>query len=188
MLDFGKSLYLDWPGEQMGKLSHYSEWSSDQHATLGYGYGLSTTLLHLANAYVILANHGRKTQLTYERKKLDEIYYDQVIDKELSIKIIELMTSVVKEGGTASKAKLDKYSVAGKTGTVRINIDGKYNEYKHNALFVGIVPASKPEYVAAVIVRNPKKGKASGGVNAAPIFKELMSYSMNLLKVYPDIR
>ncbi len=99
-----------------------------------------------------------------------------------------MMKSVVGNQGTAINAKLDKYSVAGKTGTVRVNMRGKYNIYKHNALFVGIVPASKPEYVAAIIVRNPKSENASGGRHAAPIFRDFMSHSMNLLKVYPDIR
>ena len=97
-----------------------------------------------------------------------------------------MMKSVVEIGGTGSKAKLEKYSVAGKTGTSRMIDNGKYSTNKHNAIFVGIVPASKPEYVAAIIVRNPKKGNASGGRHAAPIFKELMSHSLNILKVYPD--
>ncbi len=49
-----------------------------------------------------------------------------------------------------------------------------------------MAPASKPKYVAAVIVRNPKNRPVSGGKNAAPIFSEFMSYSLNLLEVYPD--
>ena len=187
-LDFGKSLYMSWPGEQSGKLEHYDKWTYDQQATIGYGYGLSTTLLHLANAYVILANYGKKVQLSYEKKMQEDIYYEDVLDKNISKNIIQMMKSVVGNQGTAINAKLDKYSVAGKTGTVRVNMRGKYNIYKHNALFVGIVPASKPEYVAAIIVRNPKSENASGGRHAAPIFRDFMSHSMNLLKVYPDIR
>ena len=99
-----------------------------------------------------------------------------------------MMRSVIEIGGTGRKAKLEKYSVAGKTGTSRMIDNGKYNINKHNAIFVGIVPASKPEYVAAIIVRNPRKGNASGGRHAAPIFKEFMSHSLNLLRVYPDIK
>ena len=187
-LDFGNSLYVDWPGEQNGNLYHYNEWSEDDHASISYGYGISVTLLHLANAYVTLANYGKKIQLTYEKIHESEIYYDEVLNKNISKNIIKMMRSVVEKGGTGRKAKLDKYSVAGKTGTARIMDNGKYSINKHNAIFVGIVPASKPEYVAAVIVRNPKEGNASGGRHAAPIFKEFMSHSLNLLRVYPDIR
>ena len=53
--DFGKNLYVDLHGEEQGRLIHYSQWDETIHATIGYGYGLSTTLLHLANAYTILA-------------------------------------------------------------------------------------------------------------------------------------
>ena len=187
-LDFGNSLYVDWPGEQNGNLYHYNEWSEDDHASISYGYGISVTLLHLANAYVTLANYGKKIQLTYEKIHESEIYYDEVLNKNISKNIIKMMRSVVEKDGTGRKAKLDKYSVAGKTGTARIMDNGKYSINKHNAIFVGIVPASKPEYVAAVIVRNPKEGNASGGRHAAPIFKEFMSHSLNLLRVYPDIK
>jgi cell division protein FtsI (penicillin-binding protein 3) len=187
-LDFGGSLYIDWPGEQNGSLHHYNDWSEDDHASISYGYGISATLLHLANAYVTLANYGKKIQLTYEKISDNEIYYDEVLSENISKDIIKMMKSVVEIGGTGRKAKLEKYSVAGKTGTSRVIDNGKYSTNKHNAIFVGIVPASKPEYVAAIIVRNPKKGNASGGRHAAPIFKEFMSHSLNLLRVYPDIR
>ena len=187
-LDFGNSLYIDWPGMQDGNLHHYSKWSNDEHASISFGYGISSTLLHLANAYVTLANYGKKIQLTYEKKNKDNIYYDEVLNDQISKDIINMMKSVVEIGGTGNKAKLEKYSVAGKTGTSRIIDNGRYSTNKHNAIFVGIVPASKPEYVAAIIVRNPKKGNASGGKQAAPIFKELMSHSLNILKVYPDVK
>ncbi|MBT3548812.1 MAG: penicillin-binding protein 2 [Gammaproteobacteria bacterium] len=187
-LDFGNTLYIDWPGIQDGNLYHYNRWSDDDHASISFGYGISVTLLHLANAYVTLANYGKKVQLTYERSDESEVYYDKVLNDKISKDIINMMRSVVEQEGTGKKAKLEKYSVAGKTGTSRILDNGKYSTHKHNAIFVGIVPASKPEYVAAVIVRNPKKGNASGGRHAAPIFNELMSRSLNLLRVYPDIK
>ena len=183
--NFGSSLYVDLHGEQKGKLAHYSQWDQTLHATIGYGYGLSTTLLHLANAYTILANHGKKIQLTYEKVNNSEIYFDRVLDKDISKKVLSMMQTVV-DSGTAKNARLEKYTVAGKTGTVRIIKDGQYKKNSHLAIFVGITPVSKPEYVTAVIVRNPKNGQASGGANAAPIFKDFMSHSLNLLGVYPD--
>ena len=183
--DFGKNLYVDLHGEEQGRLIHYSQWDETIHATIGYGYGLSTTLLHLANAYTILANYGKKIQLTYEKINKEDIYLENVLDENISKKIVKMMQTVV-EDGTAKKARLEKYTVAGKTGTVRIIKDGEYKKNKHLAIFVGITPATNPEYVAAVIVRNPKKGSASGGSNAAPIFRDFMSHSMNMLEVYPD--
>ncbi len=183
--DFGKKLYVNLHEEGEGRLKHYNYWDETLHATVGYGYGLSTTLLHLANAYTILANHGKRVQLTYERIEDSDIYFENNLDSDISKKILRMMQTVV-DSGTATEAKLEKYSVAGKTGTVRIIEDGKYKKDSHLAVFVGITPVSDPEYVAAIIVRKPKDGPASGGKNAAPIFKEFMSHSLNLLEVYPD--
>ena len=186
LFQFGDNLYTGLAGELHGELKHHSAWSDEQHATIGYGYGISTTLLHLCSAYTILANHGKYIPLTYEKiENPSSIYKEDLADENLSKEIIGFMTQVVKKG-TGKKANLEKYTVAGKTGTARMFIKGKYEKTKHLALFAGIVPASEPQYVAVIIVRDPKSGKSSGGNNAAPIFKEFMSQALNLLKVYPD--
>ncbi|MED5275104.1 MAG: penicillin-binding protein 2 [Pseudomonadota bacterium] len=187
-LQFGQNLYTGFSGEQFGELNHHSQWKSVNQETMAYGYGISTTLLHLSSAYSILANHGKSIQLTYQKvENDDEIYQEDVIDPILSKEILKMMMQVVKKG-TGTKASLDKYTVAGKTGTVQILKEQGYTSEEHNTLFIGVVPATNPQYVAAIIVRKPDpgKGKASGGKNAAPIFKEFMSQSLNLLKVYPD--
>ena len=184
--NFGGDLYVDFPSIQNGNIKDISSWDDALHGTVGYGYGLSTTLLHLANAYNIVANDGMRVQLTY-KKHFGAIDGEQVLQKEVSKEILKMMQKAV-DDGTGRNAKIKNYSVAGKTGTVRLRINGKYSERNHNALFVGIAPASKPKYVAAVIVRNPKNRPVSGGKNAAPIFSEFMSYSLNLLEVYPDIK
>tara|TARA_Y100000590_G_scaffold423239_1_gene528845 strand:+ start:32980 stop:34626 length:1647 start_codon:yes stop_codon:yes gene_type:complete len=186
-LQFGKSLYIGLPGEQKGNLHHYKSWEKSEHASISYGYGLDMTLLHLANAYAILANYGNYIELTYlKHLDNDKIHKKKILDKELSKNIIKMMTNVVSNDGTAKKARLEKYSVAGKTGTAKMIENGKYSDNKYVVLFVGIVPASKPEFVSVIILRNPKVSEPSGGKNAAPIFKEFMGHTLNLLQVYPD--
>ena len=180
----GSDLYVDFPSIQNGNMKDINNWDDALHGTVGYGYGLSTTLLHLANAYNIVANEGTRVQLSY-RKSNTTVISEQVLKKESSKEILKMMRKAV-DNGTGKKAKIQNYSVAGKTGTVRLRINGKYSENNHNTVFVGMAPASKPEYVAAVIVRNPKNRPVSGGKNAAPIFSEFMNYSLNLLEVYPD--
>ena len=182
--NIGSDLYVDFPSIQNGNIKDVKNWDDALHGTVGYGYGFSTTLLHLANAYNIIANHGRRIQLSY-RKSDNVIIGEQVLQKQSSKEILKMMRKAV-EQGTGKNARIQNYSVAGKTGTVRLRMNGKYSETNHNAIFIGIAPASKPEYVAAVIVRNPQNRPVSGGKNAAPIFSEFMSYSLNLLEVYPD--
>ena len=182
--NIGSDLYVDFPSIQNGNIKDINNWDDALHGTMGYGYGLSTTLLHLANAYNIVANDGARIQLSY-RKNNNVMIGEQVLQRQSSREILKMMRKAV-DKGTGKNAKIQNYSVAGKTGTVRLRINGKYSESNHNAIFVGIAPASKPEYVAAVIIRNPKNRPVSGGKNAAPIFSEFMSYSLNLLEVYPD--
>ena len=185
-LGFGEDLFIQLPGIRNGILKSYHQWDESLHGTIGFGYGMSTSLLHLAHAYTILANHGRKVQLTYE-KVGGPVEYENVLDKDISIEILRMMNTSVKSG-TGKEASLNKYTVSGKTGTVRLNKKGKYSKFNHNAIFVGITPSSDPEYVAAIIIRDPKKGNTSGGKNAAPIFREFMNHALNILEVYPDIK
>ncbi len=182
--NIGSDLFVDFPSIQNGNIKDINNWDDALHGTVGYGYGLSTTLLHLANAYNIVANDGMRIQLSY-RKTQGKVSGEQVLQEKSSREILNMMRKAV-DHGTGNNAKIQNYSVAGKTGTVRLRINGKYSESNHNAVFVGVAPASKPEYVAAVIVRNPKNRPVSGGKNAAPIFSEFMNYTLNLLEVYPD--
>ena len=185
-LDFGNDLYVDFPSKQNGIIKDYNYWDEALHGTMGYGYGLSTSLLHLSNAYNIIANSGHRVQITYE-KQSENMEFNKILDDKISNEILMMMKKAV-EDGTGKNASVQNYSIAGKTGTIRLNQNGEYSKKHHNTIFVGIAPANKPEYVAAVIVRNPKNRPVSGGKNAAPIFSEFMSYSLNLLEVYPDQR
>ena len=65
--------------------------------------------------------------------------------------------------GTGKKARVNGYTIYGKTGTVRQIKDGSYDKNTHNALFIGILGDPKPKYVAAVIIREPKDKRAPGG-------------------------
>jgi len=180
-IGFGQSLFLNLPGSKNGFLPNISELSDAEHFTLGYGYGLSSSLMHLINAYLILANNGNRIQIKYLKNK--EGYNNEKIlnEKNTSI-VLEMMKDVVHSNkGTGKKAKVDGYTIYGKTGTVRQIIKGKYSKNRHNALFVGIIGDPSPEYVAAVIIRNPKTGEGSGGRHAAPVFSEFIQHSMRII-------
>ena len=137
--------------------------------------------MHLISAYLILANNGNRIQIQYLKNK--EGYNNEKIlnEKNTSI-VLEMMKDVVHSNkGTGKKAKVDGYTIYGKTGTVRQIIKGKYSKNRHNALFVGIIGDPSPEYVAAVIIRNPKTGEGSGGRHAAPVFSEFIQHSMRII-------
>ena len=179
---FGQSLFLNLPGSKNGSIPSPNNINDSKHFSIGYGYGLSVSLMHLVSAYNILANDGAYTQLKYLKNlELDDSKH-QILDKKLSDKVLKMMKEVVhSHDGTGKKAKVDGYSVYGKTGTVRKIKNGKYNKNLHNALFIGILGDPSPKYVAAVIIREPKDREGSGGYHAAPVFGEFLQHSMRIL-------
>jgi cell division protein FtsI (penicillin-binding protein 3) len=185
LFGFGQSLFINLPGSKNGSLPSPNSLSESDHFSIGYGYGLSVSLMHLVNAYTILANIGSQTQLKY----ISNTYPDdnkQVLDVQISNTILDMMSEVVHSpDGTGKKASVSGYTVYGKTGTVRKIKNGEYNKNLHNALFIGILGDPKPKYVAAVIIREPQDREGSGGFHAAPVFGEFLQHTMRILD---DIR
>tara|TARA_B100000902_G_C27286859_1_gene904932 strand:- start:193 stop:1857 length:1665 start_codon:yes stop_codon:yes gene_type:complete len=180
-IGFGQSLFLNLPGSKNGFLPTVSELSDAEHFTLGYGYGLSSSLMHLISAYLTLANNGNRTQLKYLQSK-EGYNYEKILNEKNTSIVLDMMKDVVhSDNGTGKKAKVDGYTIYGKTGTVRQIFNGEYSKNRHNALFVGIIGNPSPEYVAAVIIRNPKIGEGSGGRHAAPVFSEFIQHSMRII-------
>ena len=100
--------------------------------------------------------------------------------------VVTMMEAVVKPGGTARRASVDNYTVAGKTGTVEKLVNGSYVEGRYQSLFAGIIPADKPRLAMVVMVDDPKGDDYYGGLIAAPVFAEVMTGAMRLLNVTPD--
>ena len=88
-----------------------------------------------------------------------------------------MLRGVLADGGTASGAAIDGYDLAGKTGTAQIAIDGKYSSSEFVASFIGMVPASDPKLVVAVVVDEPQ-GDIYGGSVAAPAFQKIVGWAV----------
>jgi len=138
--------------------------------------------MHLVSAYTTLANNGNRIQLKYisTNERFDD--NENILNQKYTSIILDMMRDVVhSENGTGKRAKVDGYTIYGKTGTVRQYINGEYSKNRHNALFVGIIGDPSPQYVAAVMIRNPKVGEGSGGRHAAPVFSEFIQHSMRVI-------
>ena len=179
---FGQSLFINLPGSKTGSLPVVSELSESGHMSLGYGYGLSMSLMHLASAYTTLANYGKRVDIKYLKNSNNGNNKESILDNDKARQVLTMMREVVhSEDGTGRRAAVQGYTVYGKTGTVRQLVNGNYAKNKHNAIFVGILGDPEPKYVAAVIVRDPKNREGSGGIHAAPIFSDFMQHSMRIL-------
>ncbi|WP_024850681.1 peptidoglycan D,D-transpeptidase FtsI family protein [Hydrogenovibrio kuenenii] len=110
----------------------------------------------------------------------------RVISAKTADEVLAMMQTVVSPEGTAKKARIPGYTVAGKTGTVHKTKVGGYHQNEYFSVFVGLVPASNPKYVMATVVNEPSRGVYYGGLVAAPIFKEVMQDVLRIKNVPPD--
>jgi cell division protein FtsI (penicillin-binding protein 3) len=173
------------PGESAGMLTHYSNWRPISQATLAYGYGISVTPLQLAQAYAAIADGGNLRPISLVA--LDQPGEgEQVIGEDTAIAVRRMLEEVVRPGGTGTKAAIDGYRVAGKTGTAWKFATGGYSEDKYISIFAGMAPATNPRLAAVVVIDEPGGELYYGSDVAAPVFADVMSESLRLLAVPPD--
>lgn len=185
-LGFGRPTGTGFPGEGSGVLPGGFGISRIKRATLSYGYGLSMTLGQLAQAYMVLADHGRLHPLSL--LKVNEPVTHQVFDPKVVAQVLAMMEKVVQPGGTGTRAAIKGYRVAGKTGTVHKlgKQDEGYDSGDYLATFAGIAPVSDPRLVAVVIIDSPRGQEYFGGEVAAPVFSRVVGHALRILNVPPD--
>jgi len=143
--------------EEVGKPIKFN-WGKCPLATASYGHGITTTLLQLAKAYSIIVNGGYNIQPRLIKKEKEK-RKEKILNDEVSIKILPILRKIVTtKEGTASLANVNGYEIGGKTGTAQKSIAGNYSKKKINT-FVSIFPISKPKFVLAVMLDEPKTNK-----------------------------
>ncbi|HEY0634986.1 MAG TPA: penicillin-binding transpeptidase domain-containing protein, partial [Gammaproteobacteria bacterium] len=187
LVGFGYSTGSGFPGEASGLLKHHRDWRPVEHATLSYGYGMSTTALQLAQAYTVLAGDGRLRPVSFLAREVNEIPEGVAAFKPQTVQAVRTMLeSVTQQGGTGTLASVLGYRVAGKTGTVRKLGPGGYSDEHYLSLFAGMAPASNPRLAMVVIIDEPKGEQYYGGAVSAPVFGRVMDGALRLMNVPPD--
>ena len=171
-------------GEAAGKLRDYKSWRPIEQATISYGNGISVNLLQLARAYTVFANDGELKTITMLKQEVPTI--GATVYSAATIHAVrEMLEMAVKPGGTALRAQVVGYRVAGKTGTSHKLENGRYVD-KYIASFVGMAPASNPRLIVAVMLDEPAGKEYFGGQVAAPVFSNVMSAALRQLNVPND--
>jgi len=184
---FGTSLQTGFPGETAGFLPNYTHWHPHALATLAFGYSVSVNLLQIAQAYSIIASYGIMRPITF--LKNDTITPGkQVLSQKVCRQLLAILESVLDIGGTGTRAQIPGYRVAGKTGTAEIAKQGGYYHDRHFVTFIGIAPASDPQIVIAVVVKDPRGAHFEGGAVAAPVFANIMNGTLRILGIAPDAK
>jgi cell division protein FtsI (penicillin-binding protein 3) len=182
---FGMPPRTEFPGEVSGRLRAHAGWRPIEQATMSYGHGISVSLLQLARAYLIFATDGELKPVTLVRRDAPA-EAARVIAPDTAKAVRRMLEMATGPGGTAPRAQVAGYRVAGKTGTAH-KLEGKaYAPDKYVSSFVGFAPASRPRLIVAVMIDEPRAGQYYGGTVAAPVFSQVMAGSLRMLAVAPD--
>ncbi|HWC72188.1 MAG TPA: penicillin-binding protein 2 [Actinomycetota bacterium] len=185
---YGRPTGIGFPGEASGVLLPGDRWDEVIRATVSYGQGISVTPLQLANVYATIANGGRWMQPTLVRgfERPDGTFREaetrrtrRVIRPDTAALLTRMLAAAVEEG-TGVNAQIPGYQVAGKTGTSRKLVDGRYVQ-RYHASFAGFLPAADPRVVIAVSIDEPRT--VYGGLAAAPLFQEIARYAIQRLAI-----
>ncbi len=193
---FGEKTGIDLPGEEKGICHPTDQWSKSSLASHSIGYGISVTAIQVLQAMNVIANRGRLIPPRISRDAVDRTDFPssaaaaakRVISERTAAELIDNIFAKVAIEGTAAQARLDGFTVAGKTGTAQRSIPGArgYSSGRHLASFVGFVPASDPALSIVVVIDDPKAKFYYGGLVAAPVFREIARRALLYLNRFPE--
>lgn len=183
---FGSAPNSTFPGEVSGRLRQYKNWRPIEQATISYGHGISVSLLQLARAYTVFASNGELKPVSLLKRPTNVIAGDPVFSQKTILSVRKMLEMAVSPGGTAPRAQVLGYRVAGKTGTAHKIEGAGYAADKYVSSFVGFAPASNPRVIIAVMLDEPSNGEYYGGTVAAPVFSKVMAGTLRLLSIPPD--
>ncbi|MFC5458474.1 peptidoglycan D,D-transpeptidase FtsI family protein [Massilia niabensis] len=182
---YGQAPRFGFPGPTAGRVRPWKSWKPIEYANMAFGHGLSVSLLQMARSYMIFARNGDIIPLSFVKVN-EEPAGQQVISPKTAAQVRTMLESVVGPEGTASRAQVAGYRVGGKTGTAEKIVNGRYSRTDNIGYFVGIAPMSKPRFVIAVMVDNPRGALRQGGNVAAPTAADLAANALRAANVAPD--
>ncbi|MFI5314219.1 MAG: peptidoglycan D,D-transpeptidase FtsI family protein [Myxococcota bacterium] len=182
---FGDVPGSGFPGEISGSVRELHERQAVERANLSFGQGITVTPVQLVAAMAVFANGGRRVTprlLAVTRSDGEAVAIEpgpRVISEQTAREVVAMLRAVV-ESGTGTAAALPNVAVAGKTGTAQKVKEGTYSQKDYIASFVGFAPVVNPRFVIGVFVDEPQ-GLHTGGVVAAPVFREVAAYALDQL-------
>jgi cell division protein FtsI (penicillin-binding protein 3) len=191
---FGQVLSRDFRGQSRG-IWNPSDLDESGLASVSMGYQISVTPLQMAAAVSSVANGG----MLYEPRLIGAFVHNgrrepvepKALRRTISAETAATMTSIMEavvEHGTAKAARIDGFTIAGKTGTAAMVINGGYSKTEYHTSFIGFAPSRKPALTVIVVIDSPHGNvRAYGGTVAAPIFKRIVEASLRHLGIGPTV-
>ena len=183
-------------GEVSGRLHPVRAWDGLTISRLPAGYAVNVTPMQMHYAMATIASGGRRHAPFIIKRILDAngdtvMEYRppepvRVVSEATADEVSSMLAGVVGPGGTARRAAINGFQVAGKTGTTQKIINGRYSNRHHVASFSGFFPAADPHVVVTVVVNEPRmSGTGYGGVVAAPAFQRIGERLVRYLNIEP---
>jgi cell division protein FtsI/penicillin-binding protein 2 len=194
---FGQKTGITLDGEIRGWVAPWQKWDGLAISRIPMGHAITATHLQMVMAMCAIANEGRLMRpmliksLQHPNGEVFQKFEPQVARQAISPETARLMVAALKtvtgKEGTAPKAALEHYTVAGKTGTAQVPGPGGYVAGKYVSSFIGFLPADNPEVCISVLIEEPdRKAGYYGGHTAAPHFKAIAEQVAGYLKIRPD--
>lgn len=190
---FGEKTGIELGGETRGILHPVEQWDGRTQYGVLFGQGVAANALQATNVFAVVANGGKMCQPHLVKgitdaqgvfTPSDKSKLKEVVSKKTADQVLSMMESVVVDGSGKAGA-IDGYRVGGKTGTAQAaGTDGKLSSYVSS--FIGVAPIDNPQIVVSVIIRDPKAA-IYGAEVSAPVFADVMSYSLQRLNIEPSI-
>ncbi len=191
---FGQPTGIELPGEEAGIVHDPSKWTVLSISRIPMGHEVGVTSLQMLNMLCAIGNNGFLMKPSIIRQIVDAKgrtimrFEPEVLARPIredTAKLMQkLLSRVTEEGGTGTRACVDGYTVAGKTGTAQKAIPGGYSDSANVASFMGFLPAENPEVAIIVVIDEPQP-LHTGGVVAAPVFQEIAAQAVRYLDIPP---
>ncbi|ETD72338.1 cell division protein [Pelistega indica] len=186
-LGFGQTPTMGFPGAAAGRVRPWKTWLPIEKATMSYGYGLSVSLIQVAQAYTALARDGDMISLSLVKRNPNERPTSiQVFSPKIAKDVRMMLEGASGAEGSKIQAKVNGYRLGGKSGTARQLVNGQYSRTAYRGSFVALAPVSNPRIVVAVTLDKPKKGGYYGTVISGPVVAEVVEQTLKYLGVPPD--
>ena len=191
---FGQTLSPDFRGESRGIVWKVEDLDPGALASVSMGYQIGVTPLQMVSAVSAIANGGRLIEPRVisafvrdgERVSVEPRIIRRVVEPGTAVALTQIMEGVV-ERGSGRSARIEGYTVAGKTGTAAKLHNGSYSKTNYMASFVGFAPSRDPAITILVVIDSPSNGEYYGGAVAAPVFKTIAEEVLRYLHVGPNL-
>jgi stage V sporulation protein D (sporulation-specific penicillin-binding protein) len=191
---FGRPSSPDFRGENPGIARNVAGMSDSALASVSMGYEIGVTPLQMATAVSVVANGGELLQPRLvravirdgQRLPVPRKVLGRAVSPQVAAQLTGIMEAVVADG-TGRNARIDGYTIAGKTGTAAKVVNRRYSATDYNVSFVGFAPSRSPKYVIVVVVDTPRGVPPYGGSVAAPIFQRIAAAALRREGVPPTI-